>query len=177
VSTFDTEHPDRDDLERGLWREIQQALLQRRVSPVAGAEGHSALVAPISIRGHIIGALGIHDRDWDRQWTEDDIALVQSVVERMASAADNLRLVEDTQRQEVKERRLREIADRMRSAPDIDSLIKITVEEMASTLNTTDAFLQFHEPTDVSGTSRREQDSVERVPDRAGEDADHDGAR
>jgi len=83
--------------------EIRQAVEQRSTKVLGGkdAEGeadHSALITPIALRGTIIGALGICDDDGTREWTEDEIALVEAVAERMALAADNLRLLRDTQK-------------------------------------------------------------------------------
>jgi GAF domain-containing protein len=138
-------------LDEAVRHEIQQALTHQGVTvlrePAAQAgdvEGldHTALVAPISFRGEVIGALGIHDDDPTREWTEDDVAIVEAVLERMGIVADGLRLLDDTQRRESTERLVREIADRMRRAPDMDALIKTTVQEMASALGTSDAFLQ-----------------------------------
>ena len=37
---------------------------------------HSALVAPIALRGVVIGALGIPDEDGVREWTDEEIALI-----------------------------------------------------------------------------------------------------
>jgi hypothetical protein len=53
-----------------------------------------------------------------------------------------LRLLSDTQRRETSERLVREVADKMRRAPDMDALIKTTVQELSAALGTSDAFLQ-----------------------------------
>jgi GAF domain-containing protein len=70
--------------------------------PQAPTPPHSALVAPVALRGAVIGALGIHD-DAARQWTEEELALINAVAERMALAADNLRLLDETQRRAAHE--------------------------------------------------------------------------
>jgi len=71
-----------------------------------------------------------------RQWTEEDLALVTAVVERMAIVADGLRLLDETQQREANERLIREITDKMRRAADMDALIRVTVQEMAAVLST-----------------------------------------
>ena len=55
------------------------------------------VVAPIEFRGEVIGALGLEDPDGTRQWTEQDINLVESVARQMSVIIDNARLVEETQ--------------------------------------------------------------------------------
>lgn len=139
VDSYDTqisdEHPrvplEQEDLEN----EIAQALQAAQVTSLAGKD-HAALVAPVSVRGQLVGMLGIQDEDAGRQWTEEDLALVTAVVERMAIVADGLRLLDETQQREANERLIREITNKMRRAADMDALIRITVQEMAAVLST-----------------------------------------
>ncbi|MBN1642415.1 MAG: GAF domain-containing protein [Anaerolineae bacterium] len=102
----------------------------------------SAVVAPILVRGQVIGVLGLHDPVGDRTWNEDEIALVETVVERVGAVAENLRLLDEAQRRETDARAVRDIADRMRRAPDMDALIRVTLQETASAIGVSDAFLQ-----------------------------------
>jgi GAF domain-containing protein len=135
-------------LDETLQSEIQQTLAHQGVTVLKEADEdateprHTALVGPISFRGEVIGALDIQDDDASRQWTEDDVAIVEAVLERVGIVADSLRLLRGTQQREATERMMREISDRMRRAPDMDSLIKTTVEELSTVLGTSDAFLQ-----------------------------------
>ncbi len=125
--------------------EIQQAVKHGRAAVLQSAPHasppHSALVAPIALRGEIIGALGIHADD-TRQWSADDVALIEAVAERMAMAADNLRLLDDTHRRAVREQLTREITDKMRRATDMDGLMQTTVREMSVALGASSAFVQ-----------------------------------
>jgi GAF domain-containing protein/HAMP domain-containing protein len=104
--------------------------------------GHSALVAPIVLRGEVIGALGIHDDDGARQWTEDEIALVEAVAERMALAAENLRLLDETQRRAARERLTHEITDKMRRAIGVEGIVQTAVDELSKVLGTAHTFVR-----------------------------------
>jgi signal transduction histidine kinase/CheY-like chemotaxis protein len=81
--------------------EVSQAMAVGRtvVEPGRG------VIAPISFRGEVIGALGLRDPDRNRQWTDEDVNLVESVARQMSVVIDNARLVEETQQ------RLAEITD------------------------------------------------------------------
>jgi GAF domain-containing protein len=140
--------------------EVREAVEQGRVTVLSGAsttpapEGlprGSAVVAPIAVRGEVIGALGLHDDGGGRVWRGDEVSLVEAVVERMGAIAENLRLLDEAQRREADERTVREIADRMRRAPDMDALIRTTVQEIASALGVPDAFLQLSVPPEEVG--------------------------
>ncbi len=115
--------------------EIRQAVERRSVTTLAGdgaqgGRGHSALVAPVALRGAVIGALGIHDDDGARQWTESEIALVEAVAERMALAAENLRLLEETQHRAAREQLTGQVTARIRETLDVESVLETAVDEI-----------------------------------------------
>lgn len=65
--------------------------------PLKKSDGPSALVAPVSIAGEAIGLLQL-EAEADRDWTEDEIAIVQSVARQVAQQTENLRLLAQTER-------------------------------------------------------------------------------
>jgi PAS domain S-box-containing protein len=113
-------------------------------------EQQTELVVPIVLRGQTIGVLGLEDPYGTHEWSDEDKALVEAVSHQLALALENARLLEETQHRVARERLVREITDRMRRAPDLDSLLQTTVQEMAAALGTSDAFVQLSvlsEPT------------------------------
>lgn len=88
---------DRGALEpnQDLWLpEIEQAVRQNSlVQPITPS---SALASPLSVRGEVIGALGVLG-DPRRRLSPEDIELVTSVSEQVALALENARLFEQTQ--------------------------------------------------------------------------------
>ncbi len=152
---YETERPGVTPLGDAVLPEVQQAMEQRGVTVLTGdgAEGkdRSALVSPIVLRGEIIGALGIHAEGETRQWTKEEIALVEAVAERMALAAENLRLLDETQRRAERERVIREISDKMRRAANMDELMQIAIREMAAAQGASSAFVQWVAPPTSTG--------------------------
>ncbi|MEJ5309531.1 MAG: PAS domain-containing protein [Anaerolineae bacterium] len=117
--------------------EIQEVLTRQEAVALSGnapALDHAALVAPISLRDQIIGALGIHDEDQKRRWTEDEIALVETIAERMGIVAETLRLLEETQRRAARERLTREITDQIRGALSVDEAIQRALQQLGQAL-------------------------------------------
>lgn len=79
--------------------EIKQAMAQRKLvirTEKTNGECQTALVAPITLRDEVIGALGFHEEE-GRQWTADEIALVEDVAAQVALAVENTHLFEQTQ--------------------------------------------------------------------------------
>jgi len=139
LNYYETDHPGMTPLSDTVIPEIQQAAEQPGATGFTGNDlgggDHSALVTPIRLRGAVIGALGIHDEDGTRHWTDNEIALVEAVVERMALAAENLRLVDERLRRAASEQLIGQIAARMRESLDIDTVLQTAIQEMGDALD------------------------------------------
>lgn len=101
-----------------------------------------AIVAPIALRGQVIGTLSLQDIDPDRSWTAEEKALVETVSEQLALTVENLRLFDDTQKRAMREQMTRQITDKMRAAPDIDSIVRTGLTELAKALNISRAYVK-----------------------------------
>jgi hypothetical protein len=112
---------------------------------------YTAVVAPITLRGEVVGTLGICRETTERPWTEEERAVIEAVAQRLALAAENLRLFENVQRRAAREQLARELTDKMRRAADIDTLLQTTLREMAAALSTSGAFVQLSVPPRLAG--------------------------
>jgi GAF domain-containing protein len=137
VTAYETEIPGREPLGDALLPEVQQVVERRGVMALTGddgaAEERSALVAPITLRGVVIGALGVHDEN-TRQWTEEEIVLIEAVAERVALAAENLRLLDETQRRAAREQLVGEVTGRVRETLDMETVLKVAAQELRQAL-------------------------------------------
>ncbi len=133
--------------------EIRAAVERRRV--VTLQEGNrSALVVPIVQRGGaVVGAIGIHDESGERRWTEDEMAVIEAVVERMSIFAERMRLLEQTQRTAARERLTREITARMRASLDLETVLRTAAQEIRAALQTPEVVVQLASPEEVVGGS------------------------
>jgi GAF domain-containing protein len=134
---YETAHEDADPLGDAVLPEIRLSLAQQAPVALDGAttgNGHAALVAPIAFRGEVIGALGIHDEDGGRRWTAQEVALVEAVVGRMGQAAENLRLLEETQRRAAHEQAVSQVAARVRESLDVKTVLTTAAQEMRQAL-------------------------------------------
>lgn len=102
----------------------------------------TALVAAIHLQGVGVGHLQMYPSDPQRTWSDSELAFVQAVLDQVAQAADNLRLLNETQERAGREQLVARIAERMRSAPDMDSLMQITVTELSKVLGPSRTFVR-----------------------------------
>lgn len=91
---------------------------------LAGQVGHSALAAPIKLRDQVIGGLDLQDIDPGRQWTADEIALVQTVADQVGLALENARLLADTRRRAGQLATLHRVGLDITSALDLDGVLE-----------------------------------------------------
>jgi hypothetical protein len=68
------------------------------------------------------------------QWTEDEIAIVRATAERVALAAENARLVLESQKKAAKEQVIGEISSKIGASINLDNILQTTLREMGRIL-------------------------------------------
>ncbi|GIK38708.1 MAG: hypothetical protein BroJett011_25410 [Chloroflexota bacterium] len=101
-----------------------------------------ALATPLKLRDEVIGILGLHAPDSQRSWTEDEIALVESVGEQMALAIENARLFEDTQRSAWRDQVVSETTAKVWSSAEIEEVLKTAVAQLGDKLRASEVVIR-----------------------------------
>jgi GAF domain-containing protein len=156
VPSYERTQPGVTPLGDAMLSEVEQAMARREVvvqSDTGDGAGQAALVAPISLRGEVIGALGLHEMESKRRWTDDEIALIEAVADQMALAIENARLFEQTQSRAARERLIREITDRIRGAVDVESILQTTVQEVGRALGTSHGLVRLGTEVELGSIS------------------------
>jgi GAF domain-containing protein len=138
-------HPQADPASVG-WEpppEANQVLNEGITIAIAGEDSHvPTLVTPIKLRGRVIGALGLQDANAARVWSAEEIALVETIADQVAQALETAHLLDETQRRARREQLVTEITGRIRSAPDIDGILRAAVQEMRRVLGVSHALIR-----------------------------------
>lgn len=123
-----------EEVPEGVWRGLfEQA--RASGSAVTGQEDSRYLLAvPVKLRGVAIGVLGFHREQEAGPWRAEEVAMAETVAERLALAVENARLLEEAQRRAARERLISEITARIRSSLDPDTVLKTTVRELGRAL-------------------------------------------
>ena len=96
-------------------------------------EQGAALAIPLTLRGQVIGAIGVESQD-GRRWSKDEIALAEAVGEQVALALEHARLFSESQRTALSMQTLYETSRALSSSLDEDSLIRAVLEAVDRTL-------------------------------------------
>jgi GAF domain-containing protein/HAMP domain-containing protein len=106
----------------------------KRTLPLKGTEkrekSSAEITVPIKFRGQILGTLDVTSQTGKRQWTRDDITLLEAAADRVALALENARLLENAQRRASREHVIGEISSKIGAATDMDSILQTAVEEL-----------------------------------------------
>jgi GAF domain-containing protein len=142
--------------------EVIQAGKLKAISAVDDHEPSSeaAIVAPISLRGQVIGTLSLQDIDPHRHWSDEEIALVETVSEQLAQTVENLRLFEETQKRATREQLTRQITDKMRALPDMDSIIETGLTELAKALGVSRTYVKLTSKLEQVEDTSHEIDAI-----------------
>lgn len=112
-----------------LWQPEMKTALQTG-GTIQDPHNAQWLAVPVKVRDEVIGVIDFAKPSTGGAWTAEEIALMESLTEQLGIALESARLYQDTQRRAARERVLREFADQMQRASDIQTLIRATAEEL-----------------------------------------------
>lgn len=95
------------------------------------------IAVPVKFREQVIGVLHIEATKENRNWTEDEILLIQAVSDRAGLALENARLLDDSQRRATKEQAISEISTKIGATADIESILRTAVRELGAQISGT----------------------------------------
>ena len=141
---------------RLLVREGWQGYMERP-SATRRAEFHTAdapthelpaepLTIPLELRGQPLGKLTLH-REGERAWSEDETQLIQTIALQTVLAAENARLIEETQRTLGETRALYESSREITSAGEMSEVLTAVLNNLAHTGVHAAAVALFDAPT------------------------------
>ena len=101
-----------------------------------------AFSVPVQLRGTTIGRMRIKPASDGHEWTEDELAIIRATAERVALAAENARLVSESQKRAAKEQVIGEISSRIGAAINLDNIMQTTLREMGRIIPGADISIQ-----------------------------------
>jgi GAF domain-containing protein len=129
-------------------REQPRAVMQTGSLVLEKGKASSTVSVPIKLRGQIIGVLDVRSKRGPRDWTREEIMLLEAAAERAALALENSRLLEGAQRRAARERTIGEISSKIGSASDFNSILRATVEEMGRRIGAAEVIFELESPAD-----------------------------
>jgi GAF domain-containing protein len=82
----------------------------------------------------MLGVLGLHRLDADKEWTEEQMEVLAAVSEQMGLVIENSRLFTQARSRAAMERRASEIIARLRQSLDTQEVLATAVRELGDAL-------------------------------------------
>jgi GAF domain-containing protein len=112
---------------------MKLALQERRA--ISGRAGPAATLSiPLKVREQVIGVIDAHKPEGTGNWTEEEAALLQTLVDQLAVALDSARLYQDTQRRAVQDRVISQVTTRIRESLDVRRVLETATDELYESL-------------------------------------------
>ena len=125
------------------------------------------LFHPVILRGQTIGRLELKASNPSRQWTEDELAILEATAERVALALESARLLEDAQKRAGRETFLSDMAAKLGTSFKLDSILRDTVEELGQTLKGSTVSFQLVDPLAKSTSELHKSNGDSRNDEKA----------
>jgi GAF domain-containing protein len=116
------------------------------------------IAAPIIVRNEVVGVLGV-EPDANRDWSQEDIQLLQNIADRTAMAVEKARLYFQAQRAAERERLINAVASRLQRAPTLALLLESAARELAQALGTDNVYAEISVETPLSHTRKSVSDT------------------
>jgi GAF domain-containing protein len=117
----------------------------------------SDLLIPVQLRGQTIGRLKLNTSDRSHHWTDDELAMVKATAERVALALESARLLDEAQKRATREAFLSEVATKLSTSFQLDSILRDTVEGLGQTLRNSTVTFQLVNPSTSASLSKSQK--------------------
>jgi len=128
-------------------------------------EEENSILIPVQLRGQTIGRLKLKPSDTSKLWTEDELAMAEATAERAALALEGARLLDEAQKRAARESFLSEMAAKLSTSFQLDSILRDTVAELGQTLPNSIVSFQLVNPSGSLNLETPKADGTTRNPD------------
>jgi putative methionine-R-sulfoxide reductase with GAF domain len=107
------------------------------------AKNSSTHKVPIMLRGVAIGNLDVDLGKQPKEYSQEEIDIIQATAERVALALEGARLLETSQRQAAKEQQISEITAKIGASVNMRNVLQTAVEELGKSIPGSEIMIQF----------------------------------
>ncbi len=94
----------------------------------------SHLTMPVKLRDEAVGILSIK-ADINREWSADEMDIVNAIIERAALAIENARLLDESRKIAERERAISDISSKIGKGTEIEMILRTAVRELGAQIS------------------------------------------
>jgi GAF domain-containing protein len=108
-------------------------------------DGKRVIAVPLRVRGQVVGAMEF-EMDDDGKFSGEEMNLVQEVGERFGLAAENTRLLEESQRLALRESLVNEISNRLQASNNVETTLTEAARSLQDSLKAAKVSIRLGQP-------------------------------
>jgi len=105
----------------------------------------AVLARPLEVHGRVIGLLGVQETDEAREWSPDEIAIVEAVSEQVAVALENTRLFAEARIRAEELAVLNELSQALAARLDVEQVLDETYRGASRLVDTTNFYIALYD--------------------------------
>lgn len=109
----------------------------------------NVVAVPLRLRGQVIGAMEF-ELDEKGRFSQEDLELIEEIGERFGLAAENTRLVEESQRVAQREALINEISSRMQASNNVEATLTEAARSLRETLQAHRVMIRLGSPVNAA---------------------------
>ncbi len=131
--------------------EIRQAMNRGEVLVFSAGEARRepTIVVPIKLRGQVIGVMNIKAPTANRQWSNNEVNLAKAISERLSLALENARLIQESQRQAIKEQTISDVTGKISASINLKNVLQTAVEELGHAIPGSEVIIEFEQKNGI----------------------------
>lgn len=94
----------------------------------------SQLTMPVKLRGEAVGMLSLK-ADINREWSADEMDIINAIIERAALAIENARLLDESRKIAERERAISDISAKIGRGTEIETILQTAVRELGEKIS------------------------------------------
>ncbi|HEY71718.1 MAG: hypothetical protein B6I35_03220 [Anaerolineaceae bacterium 4572_32.2] len=106
----------------------------------------SMLTMPLKLRGQTIGVLGVQESDGVREWSPEEVAIVEAVSDQVAIALDSARLFGEARTHAAEMVVLNELAQSLTARLTVEEVLEETYRGVSRLMDTTNFYIGLYNP-------------------------------
>jgi GAF domain-containing protein len=123
---------------------LRQAAVQNKT-----VQQQNIVAVPLRLRGQVIGAMEF-ELDEKGEFSQEDLELIEEIGERFGLAAENTRLVEESQRVAQREALINEISSRMQASNNVEATLTEAARSLRETLQAHRVMIRLGSPINAA---------------------------
>jgi len=117
----------------GDWRQDMLRAAQTGQAALGNDDRSPSLSIPVRVRDQVVGVLGFR-RETTRNWSDEEIALLETLADQVGTALESARAYQETQRRAAREQLTSEVSGRIRETLDLDTILQTAAQGIREAL-------------------------------------------